>query len=326
LKREELGIDCGGSICIDCATLCADGIQNGNELGVDCGGSCPTCPPDPTEVCTTATLLLVDGTYTASGPSMGMGATQLLADHANWYYFIPPSNGILSINSCGSGVDTRIWVYEGCCNNLISVDASDDDCELFPGGPTWASEINNLPVSQGIVYYFEWDDRWSSNSFDFDFSFTPINGGPIRTPITCPDCPDDLRNITAPAIVVQSESSCTDGNLTGGMLVAPSPSCPATATLFYSIDGGVIFSSDIPAYDQINPMSIHTKCVCDSDPTVFGNSTLILTNPGQCIAEMITSIPTLSQWGKGIFGLLILNLGLLILRWKEDGRGLIVRL
>lgn len=41
---DEIGVDCGGSICDACPT-CSDGIQNGDEAGIDCGGSnCPACP------------------------------------------------------------------------------------------------------------------------------------------------------------------------------------------------------------------------------------------------------------------------------------------
>jgi len=44
---DEVGIDCGGSLCTPCEEGCNDGIQNGDETGIDCGGpSCPPCPCD----------------------------------------------------------------------------------------------------------------------------------------------------------------------------------------------------------------------------------------------------------------------------------------
>lgn len=319
----EIGIDCGGG-CVACASFCADGLQNGNELGVDCGGACPDCPPSPTEVCTTAVLLSSNGVYTAPGPSMGMGATQALASHANWYYFIPPSNGMIHINSCGGGIDTRLWVYEGCCSNLIQLENSDDNCELIAGGQNWASEIIDLTASQGIVYYFEWDDRWDTDGFDFNFSFTPMNGGNIRPPITCPDCPTELRIMTAPAINIISESSCTPTRTPiRGLLSVPNTSCPQNTSLHYSINNGITFSPTLPIYDQTNPMTISTRCICNADPTVFSKIATITTTPKRCAEiepeteEAKESIPTLSQWGKGIFGLLLLNIGIMLIRYKE---------
>jgi hypothetical protein len=44
---DEVGIDCGGSVCGPCADLCDDGLLNGTEVEIDCGGLycevCPTC-------------------------------------------------------------------------------------------------------------------------------------------------------------------------------------------------------------------------------------------------------------------------------------------
>ena len=43
-ELNETGIDCGGCMCPPCASLCSDGILNGNEVAIDCGGDdCPPC-------------------------------------------------------------------------------------------------------------------------------------------------------------------------------------------------------------------------------------------------------------------------------------------
>lgn len=74
-NQDETDIDCGGTICSDCANgkacllnsdcqsnwchnnictqmTCSDGVQNQGETGVDCGGPCPPC-----ETTTTTTTL-----------------------------------------------------------------------------------------------------------------------------------------------------------------------------------------------------------------------------------------------------------------------------
>ncbi len=47
LDPGEIGIDCGGANCGDCAALCFNGVLDGLETEVDCGSiyclACPTC-------------------------------------------------------------------------------------------------------------------------------------------------------------------------------------------------------------------------------------------------------------------------------------------
>ena len=107
------------------------------------------------------------GTYTAIGPSQGGGATSSDATNAVWFKFTPTFTGIVDIYSCLQGVDTRLLVHSGSCNNLSLVNANDDNCELFPGGDLWASELIGVPVTNGQPIYIEWDDRWSTSGFDF---------------------------------------------------------------------------------------------------------------------------------------------------------------
>ncbi len=175
INGEETGVDCGGTTCLDCSAFCNDGVLNGEETGIDCGGSCNACPPDPSQTCEVAIDIPSSGVYTALGPSIGMGANNNPATHANWYQFVAPANGTIDVMSCGEGVDTRLWIYEGCCENLTTVGDADDECELSPGGNSFATQLVGLAVTKGKRYFIEWDDRWSTNGFDFTFTFTPIS-------------------------------------------------------------------------------------------------------------------------------------------------------
>ena len=121
--------------------------------------------------CSTAMELSVSGTYIAK-PDHGSGASNPNATHADWFYFIPDSDGSISINSCGETEDTRLWVWEGSCDELSFLTVSDDDCDSGNGN-YYASEILDLPVNAGLIYYIEWDDRWSNNEFDWIFEFVP---------------------------------------------------------------------------------------------------------------------------------------------------------
>lgn len=121
--------------------------------------------------CNSAELIVADSVY-HSHPDHGNGATSHNATHADWYYFVPENDGMISVMSCGENVDTRLWLYTGDCQSLSYQLLSDDDCDMGNGN-TYASSITDYAVSAGVSYYIEWDDRWTTSAFDWQFIFTP---------------------------------------------------------------------------------------------------------------------------------------------------------
>ena len=102
-------------------------------------------------------------------------ATHGDAGHSNWYKFTPTKNGKLSISACGIDADTRLWVYKGACNALVSVAESDDECD----GATIreiAVAISDLSVIANTAYYLEWDDSWENVPFEFNLTFDAASG------------------------------------------------------------------------------------------------------------------------------------------------------
>ncbi len=123
--------------------------------------------------CATATPITTSGLISAPGPSSGSGCFNCggSAANANWYSFTAPADGTIDISACGlSATDTRLWVYDGSCGTLNQIAADDDACGFADG---YASAVTGLSVTNGTTYYLEWDDRWSTSSFDFNFTFTP---------------------------------------------------------------------------------------------------------------------------------------------------------
>jgi hypothetical protein len=114
------------------------------------------------------------GNYTASIIT-GNGASQAGATGANWYKFTPTTNGNLSINSCGGGSDTRLWIWSGSCGNLTLIGSNDDfnGC-ISSGTNSYASRVDNLILTSGNTYYFEWDNAWSSTGFTWNFTYTAL--------------------------------------------------------------------------------------------------------------------------------------------------------
>jgi len=318
---DETGIDCGGATCVACNTFCNDGLLNGDEIEIDCGGSCAACPPDLGQTCEIAIPISNSGTFTAAGPSMGMGANNSSATHANWYQFIAPANGTIDLMSCGQGVDTRLWIYEGCCENLTLVGDADDECELSPGGNLFATQLTGLTVNKNQHYFIEWDDRWSTDGFDFTFAFTPINrctdgiknGDEVEIDcggLTCPPC---QASILLDNVICNNNETLTDTSddfITFDLNPIGIMGTAYTVSGANTIPSGGIYgmptsfqltSGSAGAGDIILTISDNTTC----------SFSVLVTDPGSCSTTMI---PTLSQWGLLIYGLLILNLSVFLIR------------
>lgn len=123
--------------------------------------------------CSTATTVN-PGAFTASIIT-GSGASQAGATGSNWYKFMPTTNGNLSINSCGGGSDTRLWIWTGSCGNLTLLGANDDFSGCISSGTnSFASRVDNLILTAGNSYYFEWDNAWSSTGFTWNFTYTAL--------------------------------------------------------------------------------------------------------------------------------------------------------
>jgi hypothetical protein len=123
--------------------------------------------PTSMQACTSAKIINTGRTVVDS--IIGF-ATHGDAGHSNWYKYTPANNGKLSISTCGIDADTRLWVYKGACNALVSVAESDDECD----GATLrelAVAISGLAVTANTPYYLEWDDSWENAPFEFNLTF-----------------------------------------------------------------------------------------------------------------------------------------------------------
>ena len=121
----------------------------------------------------TITLSGVDTSIQVLGPIAGSGASQADADASAWYQFIPPNDGFISMDACYQGVDTRLIIHRGSCNELNQLILQDDHCDIG-SGLIYASAIDSFPVLADLSYYIEWDDRWSSEGFEYNFRYDQI--------------------------------------------------------------------------------------------------------------------------------------------------------
>lgn len=149
-------------------------------------------------------------------------------------------------------------------------------------GQTWS---NTLPQYDQVNPMFV-DTRCLCDTDNTVFSTAEVF---VRTaPGACmggnpPACPPNLAGFAAPGVTV-TNSTCPAGQATpsGGSFTAPA-GCPAGSTIQYSTDQGQTWSNNLPQYDQVNAMFVDTRCLCDTDNTVFSTAEVFVqTNPSAC--------------------------------------------
>jgi len=121
--------------------------------------------------CQSAFEIIGNNIIKAPAPVIGNGGTNYNR-HAVWYTFNVPSNGELFIDSCDE--KTRLKLWKGPCDsndpdlNTLLAEAS-DNCGLASIGD--GSLIENFSVNAGDEILLEWDNRHSSDPFQFSFTF-----------------------------------------------------------------------------------------------------------------------------------------------------------
>ncbi len=89
---------------------------------------------------------------------------------AKVYSIVAPQTGVMNVNSCNGGADTRLVILQGCRNGLVLLASNDDACSIEPGGDSYASSVDVI-VQEGETYLIHWDDAWDPSGFDFEVSF-----------------------------------------------------------------------------------------------------------------------------------------------------------
>ena len=162
----------GGTIMSFCH-LSYQGINFLNGFGDEPGAliydafanaSCIDGEEEPGEVCMQAIPLPSNGMLGCDGPTTGHGASHDDAVHSRWYQYEPTTDVMVSFTSCSSSENTRLWIYVGDCQNLIMIASNDDGCS------SGASELENITLVANKSYFIEWDNKWSSDPFDFEIT------------------------------------------------------------------------------------------------------------------------------------------------------------
>lgn len=120
------------------------------------------------ETITEGTHVVPELTCFGGGYDLGGGDG---AEKGYWFRYVAPSDGVLSVSSCGGGADTRGWIFRGDCHDLAILGVNDDMCELTAGGDAYASYREAI-VEAGETYYIMWDNAWETTGFEFTLSLS----------------------------------------------------------------------------------------------------------------------------------------------------------
>jgi hypothetical protein len=70
-----------------------------------------------------------------------------------WYSFIAPASGMVTIETCSSGLpfrDSTLALYSGVCGSLVEVACDEDGCEAGEG---LYSRLSSAALEPGQQYY-----------------------------------------------------------------------------------------------------------------------------------------------------------------------------
>ncbi|MCA9244842.1 MAG: right-handed parallel beta-helix repeat-containing protein, partial [Phycisphaerales bacterium] len=178
-------------VCACLATLSANG-----QVGAD---ACSAAP------------LISTGTYSGSTVGAtpdGVGSCEGVNPGASpdvWYRFQPPCNGVLSLDTCGSGYDTLVSVHTGCPGNTSNTVACNDDCNGIPSCESLSSCLT-ANVLAGSIYRIRvggFSNR--SGSYVLHVGFAPSGSAPGN---------DNCAN--AQLTIGGTYAFCTNGATTDG--------------------------------------------------------------------------------------------------------------
>jgi len=156
------------------------------------------------------------GIYSDVAITVGSGsATNAGATDAMWYSYTPAEDGVLSVNSCASdpgNVDTRVYVHTSGCDTLTILGSDDDGCDA-PNG--FGSIVTDIAVVAQQEYLIQWDDRWSTDQFDWELSGPAAYVAP--TGLTCSDALVAVPGVYNDVAITAGSGSATNAGGTDAL-------------------------------------------------------------------------------------------------------------
>jgi hypothetical protein len=119
----------------------------------------------------TITVNAIDGS--------NVNTTCSTAAMGKWYAYTPTQDYFVTVTSDLSQnicKNTNFSVYKGSCSNVLTCVTSDDNSGIIPcnSGNTFSYlSKKSFNVIAGTTYYIAWDNKWSTDGFDFQLIESP---------------------------------------------------------------------------------------------------------------------------------------------------------
>jgi hypothetical protein len=184
---------CSDNFCSSAASIERVTLAQGQRIliRVATGSSVPSTgialgfellpPPPANDTCAGATEITASGAYPWDNTFAGNeGAASCVAASGKdvWFRFVPPANGTLSLNTCGTTLNTVLSIYGGCG---VAATACNDNANVT--GCTFQSAINNVVVTTGTPVLI----RIAANTA------SGIGSGNLNVVFTAPPCTSDYN-------------------------------------------------------------------------------------------------------------------------------------
>ncbi len=131
-------------------------------------------------LCSTATPITTGITTVNAIDGDNMSTSCSTSSLAKWYVYTPTQNAHttissdLSVNLCKN---TNFSVYRGSCTGTLTCVTSDDNSGILAcnsGNTNSFLSKATFDVTAGTTYYIVWDNKWSTDGFDFEITEAPI--------------------------------------------------------------------------------------------------------------------------------------------------------
>jgi hypothetical protein len=266
-------------------------VQAGNVAKLFTPTGASACSPPVNDLCADAALLTLGAAAVAG--TTNLATPDLVASCGGagndvWYKVNVVGSSILSVDTCGSAIDTVLSVYDACGGTEL---ACSDDCGGTPCGAT-SSCVTVGPLSTG-TYFIRVGDKGAGGSIAIKASTVPSNDDcstavavtcGSSTPGTTVGATLELANV--PAFCLGPGGSGNAGGAeNGGSFVVDSPG------IWYSLvgTGDTVYADTLVAsYDTSITVFTGTcgalSCVLANDDVISGtfrSKVAFATVPGQ---------------------------------------------
>lgn len=189
-----------------------------------------------------------------------------------WYTFTPIENGMYTMGSCGSGCDTRLWVYDYCdMNNFDDTNEGSNYYDNDQGGCEEMPESAQLNVllEGGVTYWIRFTSLADCESFDWWFDYAGLPVG----------CMDEAACNYQPSAEVESGDCIYPGDpeCTGPDLVVVTSAIESSLTaetMMVEEDNCYIIEGCLSGYGlrDLVRFTTHIKNIGDLDYYIGSNS------------------------------------------------------